>query len=316
MRDRVRPRLQRHPSRANGERGHQHLLRGLMAVSTVLAAPAQTAPGAQGGRGAATPAPSATADGEFTIRPPWSSAPETIYDNNIPHGMIHRFTMKSAESKIYKGIARGQPGGGALRTARGGLHSRAVRAGNAGAVHRGAGWVQRQVSQHGADRARQADRREDACRSCSRSSCSTAAATVQAASAASNTTPSRPPIRTFIETEVLPRIERDYKVTFTTDPEGRATMGGSSGAAAAFTMAWFHPELLPAGAELLGHVRRAGAHRVAPRGAWEYHATFIPNSEKKPIRVWMQVAEFDNGATRDEASPATGCWPTSGWRRR
>jgi enterochelin esterase-like enzyme len=35
---------------------------------------------------------------------------------------------------------------------------------------------------------------------------------------------------TFIESEVLPRIERDYKMKFTTDPEGRATMGGSSGA--------------------------------------------------------------------------------------
>src|SRR6266516_706395 len=39
---------------------------------------------------------------------------------------------------------------------------------------------------------------------------------------------------TFIETEVLPRIARDYNVKFTTDPEGRATMGGSSGAACAF----------------------------------------------------------------------------------
>ncbi|MEI9962487.1 MAG: hypothetical protein WDM76_15620 [Limisphaerales bacterium] len=32
----------------------------------------------------------------------------------------------------------------------------------------------------------------------------------------------------FIETEVLPKIERDYHVKFTSDPEGRATMGGSS----------------------------------------------------------------------------------------
>jgi enterochelin esterase-like enzyme len=47
----------------------------------------------------------------------------------------------------------------------------------------------------------------------------------------------------FIETEVLPRVSRDYKITFTKDPEGRATMGGSSGAACASTMAWFHPEL-------------------------------------------------------------------------
>src|SRR5260221_4990032 len=48
---------------------------------------------------------------------------------------------------------------------------------------------------------------------------------------------------TFIETEVLPRVSKDYNVTLTKDPEGRATMGGSSGAACAFAMAWFYPEL-------------------------------------------------------------------------
>ena len=47
----------------------------------------------------------------------------------------------------------------------------------------------------------------------------------------------------FIEAEVLPRVAKDYNVTFTKDPEARATMGGSSGGAAALSMAWFHPEL-------------------------------------------------------------------------
>jgi len=47
----------------------------------------------------------------------------------------------------------------------------------------------------------------------------------------------------FVETEVLPRISRDYQVAFTTDPEGRAAFGESSGAAAALTMAWLHPNL-------------------------------------------------------------------------
>jgi enterochelin esterase family protein len=48
---------------------------------------------------------------------------------------------------------------------------------------------------------------------------------------------------TFVETEVLPRVAKEYHVTLTTDPEGRASMGGSSGGAAAFTMAWFRPDL-------------------------------------------------------------------------
>ncbi len=47
----------------------------------------------------------------------------------------------------------------------------------------------------------------------------------------------------FVETELLPRITKDYQVAFTTDPEGRATFGMSSGAAAALTMAWLHPNL-------------------------------------------------------------------------
>src|SRR5207253_54121 len=47
----------------------------------------------------------------------------------------------------------------------------------------------------------------------------------------------------FVEAEVIPLVEKNCGVQITKDPEGRATMGGSSGAAAAFTMAWYHPEL-------------------------------------------------------------------------
>jgi iron(III)-enterobactin esterase len=41
---------------------------------------------------------------------------------------------------------------------------------------------------------------------------------------------------------------------------------------------------------------------ASPHGAWEYHEHFIPGSERKPLRVWMEVGENDNGAHRDEAS--------------
>src|SRR4051812_44286186 len=63
-----------------------------------------------GQRGQPAPAPSPLSDGEVTIKPPFANAPELIYDNAVPHGTIHRFTMKSADSKIYKGVARGQRG--------------------------------------------------------------------------------------------------------------------------------------------------------------------------------------------------------------
>src|SRR4249919_2220791 len=46
----------------------------------------------------------------------------------------------------------------------------------------------------------------------------------------------------FIEAEVLPAVEKNASVKLTHKPDGRAAMGCSSGAAAAFTMAWYHPE--------------------------------------------------------------------------
>jgi enterochelin esterase-like enzyme len=119
----------------------------------------------------------------------------------------------------------------------------------------------------------------------------------------------------FIETEVLPRAAKEANVTFTTDPEGRATLGGSSGAAAAFTMAWFHPEryhrvLSYSGTFVnqqsplnLSAPRDEWKYQAdSPRGAWEYHAKFIPESDRKPIKIWLHVSEQDNGYNRDEAS--------------
>ena len=47
----------------------------------------------------------------------------------------------------------------------------------------------------------------------------------------------------FVETEVLPLVEKQCNVKLTKDPDGRATMGGSSGGSCAMIMAWYHPEL-------------------------------------------------------------------------
>jgi hypothetical protein len=69
----------------------------------------------QRGQGAqATPPPSPLLDGDVSIRPPWSNANELIWDNAVPHGTVHRFDMKSEDSKIYKGVpARAARGRGA-----------------------------------------------------------------------------------------------------------------------------------------------------------------------------------------------------------
>ena len=47
----------------------------------------------------------------------------------------------------------------------------------------------------------------------------------------------------FVEQEVLPPVEKQYGLKLTKDPNRRASMGCSSGAAAVLTMAWYHNDL-------------------------------------------------------------------------
>jgi enterochelin esterase family protein len=99
----------------------------------------------------------------------------------------------------------------------------------------------------------------------------------------------------FIEREVLPRVEAHSHVRLTRNPEGRAAMGCSSGAAAAFTMAWFHPEWYHRVISYSGtFVNQQWPFDPAnPGGAWDYHERLIPGTPRKPIRVWMQVGDGD-----------------------
>ena len=100
----------------------------------------------------------------------------------------------------------------------------------------------------------------------------------------------------WVETELLPAVTKNYGITFTKDPEGRGAMGGSSGAICAWTMAWFHPESYRKILSYSGtFVNQASPEDPkTPRGGWEYHAKLIPNSPKKPIRMWMHVSAQDN----------------------
>jgi iron(III)-enterobactin esterase len=100
----------------------------------------------------------------------------------------------------------------------------------------------------------------------------------------------------FVEKEVLPLVEKQYKVKLTKDPEGRATMGGSSGGSAALIMAWYHPELYHRVLTYSGtYVNQQWPYNPeTPGGAWEFHKSLIPNSPVKPIRLWMEVGDRDN----------------------
>ncbi len=99
----------------------------------------------------------------------------------------------------------------------------------------------------------------------------------------------------FVEKEVLPFVEKQANVRLTKDPDGRATMGGSSGGSCALIMAWYHPELYHRVLTYSGTYvnQQWPPNPQTPHGAWEFHEHLIPNSPKKPIRIWMEVGDRD-----------------------
>jgi iron(III)-enterobactin esterase len=99
----------------------------------------------------------------------------------------------------------------------------------------------------------------------------------------------------FVETEVLPRVQSEAHVSLTKDPNGRATTGGSSGGAAALEMAWYRPDLYHRVLSYSGtFVNQQWPYNSAsPHGAWEFHEHLIPASPRKPIRIWMEVGDRD-----------------------
>lgn len=99
----------------------------------------------------------------------------------------------------------------------------------------------------------------------------------------------------FIEAEVLPLVEKNYRVTLTRDPEGRATMGSSSGGSAALSMAWYHPEWYHRVITYSGTFvnQQWPFNPETPGGAWDFHANLIPQAARKPIRLWLEVGDRD-----------------------
>jgi enterochelin esterase family protein len=237
----------------------------------------------------------ARADGDSTIGPDYTNAPEVTFHEGVPKGVVHNFTLSSEESKIYPGLTgpykrgvwvyvpsqyiAGTPAPFIVVQDGKGYTNRLVPAlDNMINDHRLPPMIAVMINSGGGDgkgseRGLEYDTLSDQ-------------------------------YAMFIEKEVLPKIEKDYNVTFTTDPNGRATMGGSSGAACAFTMAWFHPELYRRVLSYSGtYVNQQSPENPASlHGAWEYHEHLIPQNEAKPIRIWLQVGEKDLGWDKDEAT--------------
>jgi hypothetical protein len=99
----------------------------------------------------------------------------------------------------------------------------------------------------------------------------------------------------FVEAEVLPRVEAEAHVKLTHDPEARATMGGSSGGSCALIMAWYHPEWYHRVLTYSGTYinQQWPPNAETPHGAWGFHEKLIPDSPRKPIRLWMEVGDHD-----------------------
>ena len=100
---------------------------------------------------------------------------------------------------------------------------------------------------------------------------------------------------TYIEDEVLPRVEKHCKVKLTKDPDGRAAAGNSSGGSCALIMAWFRNDLYRRVLTTSGtFVNQAWPFdEKYPDGAWGFHETLIPKEPKKPIRLFISVGDSD-----------------------
>ena len=99
----------------------------------------------------------------------------------------------------------------------------------------------------------------------------------------------------YIETEVLPLVEKNYKVKLTKDPDGRATMGNSSGGSAALIMAWYRPDLYHRVLTTSGTFvnQQWPFNPETPGGAWDFHEKLIPEGETKPLRIFLAVGDRD-----------------------
>lgn len=111
----------------------------------------------------------------------------------------------------------------------------------------------------------------------------------------------------YIEKVIVPLAEKAANVKFTRDGNGRGVIGQSSGSAAALAMAWFHNDLYTRVISYSGtfvNIQNSDQH---PRGAWEYHATLIPDTPKKNLRIWLHVSDRDNSFGLPEESYRN--WP-------
>ncbi len=252
--------------------------------------------------------PSAVVDGNFIIGPTHNPAPEMSANDGVPKGTVIEFTMNSANSKIYPGIARdagtfgmpdpANPAKLIVTTSHPAPYTRRV------AVYVPKQYVAGTVAPFivGADGPDQllftaldgliAQHKVPAMIAIS---IGNGSGDAQGSERGLEYDTMSGVYAEFVEMEVLPRVEAEAHVKLTKDPDGRATMGGSSGGSCALIMAWYHPELYHRVLTYSGTFinQQWPSNPQTPHGAWEFHEHLIPESAVKPIRLWMEVGDRD-----------------------
>jgi enterochelin esterase-like enzyme len=252
--------------------------------------------------------PPANADGNFVIGPTHQVTPEMSAKDDIPKGTVIEFTMKSSDSNIYPGIARdantfgtGDPTNPAkliVTTSHPAPYTRKV------AVYVPNQYVAGSVVPFivGADgpdpllfSALDSLIAQHKLPPIIAVSIGNGSGDAQGSERGLEYDTMSGVYAEFVEKEVLPLVEAQAHVKLTKDPDGRATMGGSSGGSCALIMAWYHPELYHRVLSYSGTFinQQWPYNPQTPHGAWEFHEHLIPGSPVKPIRIWMEVGDRD-----------------------
>ena len=253
--------------------------------------------------------PAATIDGNFILGPTHNPAAEMTVAAEVPRGTVSEFTMSSADSKLYPGIARepntfgtadpNDPAKMIVTTSHPAPYTRRV------TVYVPKQYVPGTIAPFivGADgpdpalfTALDSLIAEHKLPALIAISIGNGSGDAQGSERGLEYDTMSGRYAEFVEKEVLPLVEKQYNVKLTKDPNGRATMGGSSGGSCALIMAWYHPELYHRVLTYSGTYvnQQWPPNPQTPHGAWEFHEHLIPNSPVKPIRIWMEVGDRDN----------------------
>ena len=252
--------------------------------------------------------PPTDADGDFIIGPTHKPVPEMTVKLGMPQGAVFEFVMNSAESKIYPGIARKantfgtvdptDPAKLVVTTSHPAPYTRRI------AVYVPKQYVAGTAAPFivGADGPDQslftaldnliAQHRVPAMIAIS---IGNGGGDAQGSQRGLEYDTMSGLYAEFVEKEVLPLVESHCHVKLTKDPDGRATMGCSSGGSCALIMAWYRPDLYHRVLTYSGTFvnQQWPPNAETPHGAWEFHEHLIPNSPTKPLRIWMEVGDRD-----------------------